>query len=347
MTRTSARQGMIPPYVLFFLLYISRVIVALTNVQSVTVGKINTQLLLSIGLGMLMAMLLSAPIIFCIKRGVYPQDNRLVAVLYASYFVFFCGISVCRFSYFAASYMSVDVSIMFFVILFTIATAYCASMGVEAVGRFAFFCGIIVMVVIISVIIINSKNFYAINLFPLGQDSTGDILANAVTFCANSNEPIMLLALARRTNGNVTKPYLASLVASFLSVLALIGCALGVMGAGASMQPFPIYTLFRLASIGSFSHLDIVHISFWILALVVKMSTLVLVTLDCFSRQNEPKKLVAIAVASGAVALGIIQLLGTDMVYVTKAVSIVGFFSLALIIPVVFLIVRRRKNGAR
>ncbi|MGN0531960.1 MAG: GerAB/ArcD/ProY family transporter [Eubacterium sp.] len=342
MINNKALPGKIPPYALFFVLYISRVIVSLTNIQSVSVGKVNTQLLLSIALGMVLTLLLSLPAYFCTKMGMPLLNNKVLSLLYLVYYVYFCGVNICRFSYFAASRMSVTKPVVFFVILITIAVAYCSSMGIEAMGRFGFFCGLIVVAVVATVLVLNAHSFHAINFFPLGDSDKKTVLMNALIFCSNSNEPVILLALGKRTNGDITKPYFGSVIASFCSVLLLIACSIGVMGSGATMQAYPVFTLFQLASIGSFSRLDIVHVAFWILALLVKASVLVLSAADCIGAGA--KKSVILSFVSGAVAIGIVQFFGTDMIEIAKSVSIVNFVVFALTLPLVYLVINRRKK---
>lgn len=342
MIKNKALPGKIPPYALFFVLYISRVIVSLTNIQSVSVGKVNTRLLLSIALGMVLTVVLSLPAYFCTKTDNLLQRNKFISLLYVVYYVYFCGVNICRFSYFAASRMSVTKPVIFFVVLITIAVAYCSSLGIEAVGRFGFFCGLIVVAVVATVLVLNIRSFHAINFFPLGDSAQNTVLMNALIFCSNSNEPVILLALGKRTNGDIALPYFGSVIASFFSVLLLIAWSIGVMGSGATMQAYPVFTLFQLASIGSFSRLDIVHVAFWILALLVKASVLVLSAADCIG--SGAKKSVILSFVCGAIAVGIVQFLGTDMTEIARWVNIVGFVIFALVLPSVFLFIDRRKK---
>ena len=79
MIKNKALPGKIPPYALFFVLYISRVIVSLTNIQSVSVGKVNTRLLLSIALGMVLTVVLSLPAYFCTKTDNLLQRNKFIS----------------------------------------------------------------------------------------------------------------------------------------------------------------------------------------------------------------------------------------------------------------------------
>ncbi len=344
MKKISPVRGKIPPYTLFFLLYISRIVVTFTYIRSVSVGKMNAHLLLSLGLGMILTLVLSLPAYLCVKRGVSIQSNRIIALLYAAYFVYFCGVSIYRFSYFACAKMNVNMTIAFFVIMITAAVAYCSTLGLEAMSRFGFFCGIIVMLVIISVLLMNAESFRIINFYPMSDNDSKTVLLNAVIFCANSNEPVLLLLLGKRTNGNVAKPYFFSIAASFASIILLIGGVLGVMGNAATMQSYPIFTLFQLASIGSFSRLDIVHVSFWILSLLVKASLLMLAASDCVKAKSNSRKCVCLSVASGAVALVIAWLSGIYMVNVTKIITASAFAVFVLILPAVYLLLNRRKS---
>ena len=48
---TSVNNCKISPFSLFAMLYISRLVVSLTHVQSIMAGKLSTQMLMSVGVG--------------------------------------------------------------------------------------------------------------------------------------------------------------------------------------------------------------------------------------------------------------------------------------------------------
>ena len=54
---TSVNNSKISPFSLFAMLYISRLVVSLTHVQSIMAGKLSTQMLMSVGVALVLSLL--------------------------------------------------------------------------------------------------------------------------------------------------------------------------------------------------------------------------------------------------------------------------------------------------
>ena len=63
----NSERGKIAPYSVFFLLYISRIVVTLTYMQTISVGIVAPDLLISIAISFVSVVILSLPSYFCIK----------------------------------------------------------------------------------------------------------------------------------------------------------------------------------------------------------------------------------------------------------------------------------------
>ena len=65
---TSVNNGKISPFSLFAMLYISRLVVSLTHVQSIMAGKLSTQMLMSVGVALVLSLLFAVPALLCVQR---------------------------------------------------------------------------------------------------------------------------------------------------------------------------------------------------------------------------------------------------------------------------------------
>ena len=53
------------------MLYISRLVVSLTHVQSIMAGKLSTQMLMSVGVALVLSLLFAVPALLCVQRECY------------------------------------------------------------------------------------------------------------------------------------------------------------------------------------------------------------------------------------------------------------------------------------
>ena len=97
---TSVNNSKISPFSLFAMLYISRLVVSLTHVQSIMAGKLSTQMLMSVGVALVLSLLFAVPALLCVQRDCSPLAHRTLGTLYACNFIFLAGINVSRFAYF-------------------------------------------------------------------------------------------------------------------------------------------------------------------------------------------------------------------------------------------------------
>ena len=58
------------------MLYISRLVVSLTHVQSIMAGKLSTQMLMSVGVALVLSLLFAVPALLCVQRDCSPLAHR-------------------------------------------------------------------------------------------------------------------------------------------------------------------------------------------------------------------------------------------------------------------------------
>lgn len=344
---TKAKPGKIAPYQLFFILFVSRAVVSLTYVQSVSVGKMSADLLISIFASWGISMLACIPAYLCALKGKNPFKIQWIAVFYALYFIYFSAVNVSRFSYFATSRLTPESSMMFFIIAILLCACYGAVMGLEGLGRFGAFCGIILLFTVVVVVVFNIKNAEFINLFPIVKNTRTEIVKNSILLSANSIEPAVFLALEDKVNGDKKKPLFLGVTASYVVIFLLILMCQLVMGFASQLQAYPIFSLFQLASMGSMSRLDIFHIAYWVLAIFLKVSGLVYCATLCVKKYKHSVKCVVASLLSVAVAVFITMVVGMDMIKLTKILSTVMFIAFSVVIPLMSILFMKKSRVDR
>lgn len=342
MLKTKASLGNISAGQLALVLFVSRVSVSLTNIQSVSVGTFAPDILVSFVLSYFFVILFCLPIILCIKKGQSPLKNKGIAIFYGIYFLFYCSVNILRFSYFAATRMTPQLSMVFIIISLSISMLYGAYMGLEAIARFGSFCAVLLVLVMLVVLCLNLDSVNLLNLYPVMVNSRQNVLTNSLLFASNTIEPAVALALSSRVNGDASKALIKGVSWAFLLVFVLLFFVVAVLGGSANMQAFPIFSLFQIASFMAFSRIDIIHTSFWTLAVFMKCSLLVYCASSMTQKYSKKLKCVAISVVSFVVCLIILNTLGTSMITPIKYATILLFALLVIIMPILYLLSVRR-----
>lgn len=345
---TNAKRGQIPPYNLFFLLYISRVIVTLTYVQTISVGIMASDLLISVAISFVLTMVLSLPAYFCLKKGVSPFSVKWIGGLYIPYFIYKVAVNVSRFSGFATSRLNPDATTYFFTIIIMLAVVYGAYLGIEGLGRFSLFVGISLILVIALIIGLNVDNFDYINLFPVFKNTTSDIAYNSAIFTSNAVEPAVLLALSNRVNGDIKsikRSFFGSIVAAYLTIFILIFFSLAVLGANSTLQSYPIFTLFQMATGNSMARLDIIHTAFWILSAFLKCSLMVYCGAVAIKKFSHKNKCIAISAVALVLSLAMTEWITDLLIKIAKPLSLGTFVIFCVVIPLASLFIIKKNKG--
>lgn len=345
MTSIKAKRGKIPPYNLFFIIFVSRIVVALTYIQTVSVGKIATDVLISIAVAGVGGILAALPAYFCCVKNKNPLDNKIVSGFYSIYFIYYAAVNISRFSYFASSKLNPESSIIFFIIIFAAATCYAAILGVEGIGRFSVICGLIMVIAIVSVVIFNLENVREINYYPIIKNTSANIWTNIAMFITNSVEGSVFVCLSRYVNGKTAKPYFWGISLAYAVIFLLISVCIGVLGNSATLQSYPIFTLFQMAKFGDFSKMDVIHTAFWITAVFLKCSVLTYCAASCTKKYSHKTKCLAVSGLVILFSVLITQVLGTNMFIVTKYISFFGCLVFCFGIPLLSLIFKKKKKG--
>lgn len=341
--KTKSKMGMIDTKQLMLLIFVSRVAVSLTNIQAISIGEFAPDMLISVILAYFIVLLTSLPIVFCIKKNRSPLDSKWVSFAYSIYFSFYTAVTVVRFSYFASTKMNPEMSTEVFLLIMSLAMCYGAYLGIEGIARFGSFCALLLVVVMVIVLGLNINKFQPIYFYPSIVNTRQNVFYNAVLFSSNSMETALALALSGKINGDCTKALYKGVSMAFASIFLLVAFCIGVLGNNANLQSFPIFSLFQLASSKVLSRLDIIHTSFWILGVFMKCSLLIYCSSLSTKKGSNGFKCAAFSTFAFLLAYLSMKLLGVKLLSLTKELFIVLFWIFVAVIPLISLIIKRKK----
>lgn len=315
----------------------------MTNIQSVSTGLMNTDMLISIVFALGFNLLLALPAIYCYVKHKNPFDVKIVGFIYSLYFIVFAAINIARFSYFASTTLNPDSRSWVFSMVIVLCAFYGAYLGIESLARFSSFAFILLIIAVVAALLCNYENYQEINLYPVIMNDTKSIFDNTVYIISSSSEILVLLCLQKKTNGNAVKPYVWSVVASFFTIFLLVLFVNAVMGDAASFQAFPLYTLYEFAKIGIFERLDALHISFWIFGIFIKAVLLIYCASISVKKGKNSTKCIICSVLTLILALIFSQMtqIGNQSVLVVAVVYMI----LCVIIPLLTLMFKKRNSG--
>ncbi len=340
---TQAKRDRVAPISIFFLFYISRIVISLTNVQSISMGMMKTDILISVLSAMGITLITALPAIYCCRKHKNPFDVKWVGFFYAIYFIYLAGVNISRFSYFASTTLNPNSKAWMFSAIIALCAFYGAYLGIEGLSRFSAFGFSLLVGSILVALIFSLKNYQEINLYPVIENDSTEILKNILLMTGNSSEIALLLCLSKKVNGKVIKPYVWSVIAAFFTIFLLFLFVIAVMGDAATMQTFPIYTLFQLSKNGIFERIDVLYISFWIFGIFIKSVLLVYCASISVKAMKKSTKCIIFAVLSFAVATCL-----TELVEINTAPPIIyvaPFFVFSVFIPIMTLVFKKRNYG--
>ena len=160
------------------MLYISRLVVSLTHVQSIMAGKLSTQMLMSVGVALVLSLLFAVPALLCVQRDCSPLAHRTLGTLYACNFIFLAGINVSRFAYFASARLNPETKSWGFALLILLFAVYGALVGLQGLSRFSGFAFCLIVLVVAVVLGFNVQHFQWFSLFPPGSNTVGEVVQN-------------------------------------------------------------------------------------------------------------------------------------------------------------------------
>lgn len=347
---------------LFCLLFVSRIITALMLMPAMERSAITVDMLPRVLFWDVLAFLCILPIFRLYDRGksgildyaqvISPAVCKIVAVLLALYFLFANINLISGFEVFSTTVVFPELNSILFLFLFAVVCGYIASLGLEAVARASSVVAVLAVVIVGLLLITLIPQVRKFNFTPLFYDGVQVPVTGALRSIANTTEIAAIAVVLPHVTGRVKRIYAAWAGGITVWIIVLSFFAVGALGAFATTQLFPFYTLAEIASAGIFQRLDSVMTSVWVACAVIKSGFLIYLASDCL-RRAIPKlgKNAAILLLS-AVTVGCAAFISLDeQRYVQMnnyTLSLIIFAVIVLVIPLILLLlgaIRRRRKG--
>lgn len=333
---------MVAPVNLFFLLFVSRVIIGFTVSSSALKSRYSLDLVYSTLAALAVTALISLPAVLSAAKGVSVMDNKVLRVFYGFYFIFSGAVNIAKFALFSSTELNQSAKIIVLAGLMIAACAYAASLGVEAVSRFGSMVFFITLLGIFGVMAEGAGDFSYLNLFPVTQNSGRSILMNILFSVCSTNELVLFIALAPKVNGKTAKPYYFSLTVSYLALMLLIGFTVGVLGDTASLSAYPLFQVSQLSKLGTGERLEVIFTAMWIFAAFLKVTLFLYCSGDAFSFRKKTVRYVFCAALMFGISAYLIY--GNSFENRQEHILYSAFAVFAFILPLLYLIFSGKKN---
>ncbi|MCH5316865.1 MAG: GerAB/ArcD/ProY family transporter [Eubacterium sp.] len=336
------KRGMISPFTLFAMLFVSRVLVIFGVCSTNFAGVYAPDMLISLGIGLAIALALCVPIVFAANKKKELIKPKWLSVIYGVYFLYLGAITVGRFSFFASMEMNVKSQALFHALLIILAGAYAAWLGIEPISRFGSFIFAVTIIGIVCIVAFGIKDFSILNLFPFSKNNTVEIMENALDFAGETGEIILLAVLAPKVNGKINKAFFSAIILSFAVCGILFIYSSGVLGDVADIAAFPFYDLSQLSRLGN-ARLDSVYTAFWIFAVFLKCALFLYCASECFGFK---KKGTSCAVSAIGLFTIVFVLSKLEFYLHSQILAIViPFIVFGFIIPSISLLFTKKSKG--
>lgn len=285
----------ISPAQLYSIFFVSRILVTLTYIPALNEISLASDLLVQALLYPL-GMLVSALPLYALYKArpdwdlfdcafrISPVLSKVLAALYALFFLFVELLSVTRFDLFATSRLFPDSDFTVFLLIIILISCAAAGFGLEAIGRLSGLAVLLVAVTLGFVVAVLLPRFEPLNFTPLFYDGVMPPLRGTAAFLSGTAETAALAVIAPRVHGKLEKGYVKWTLWMTFTMGLLFFCAISVLGVFFGTQLFPFHSLAVLAEFSVLQRLDAFHTGVWILCLFVKLAFFTLLTVTCLRR---------------------------------------------------------------
>lgn len=286
-------EGRITYKQLIFPIVLSRIILTITYLPTLTEPPANQDAWLTELLFFPLQLLLALPIYFLWKR--FPNQTliqysqtiagkvgKLVGFLYIGYFLQTLVITLAQFGFFFTSTVMPETPILFFYLSLILISAYAAGKGLEVVGRLAEFFAPVVLISITMVFALLVKDMHLKGLTPVLENGVIPVLQGGFIFTSRTIEVLWLAMLLPYLNDRQkVKPifYISfALMSLFFVMITLSVITVFDSGEKKALQ-FPFYQAIRLINVGDFlERVESIHIAIWVLGVFIRITFLYYLT---------------------------------------------------------------------
>lgn len=344
---------------LFFILFISRILVSFTRVPTLSIGELTTDLFVTTPVSFLIIAVMMLPLFVLYKRNkeitvlqsaaeVSVGFSKAAAVLYFLIFLYNASTAISRFVLFSTSCLQPQLPSVMFALIIVPAVAYIAWLGLEALGRALFIIVLVTCVGTGFIFLGVLPRIDALNFEPLFYDGARSVWENILFNIIQTVELPALGLLASKASGKIVKGFFFWIlgVIAFLYVVAF--SVVGTMGGFSENQLFPFYTVAVMSGISVFKRLDIFQTAIWLCGVVVKASYLMILCSECLTHIAPKKKYSCFIPVSAVLLLFACLVIQNDIRVYTAAtnyiINLIGIVTLTVIVPIIIIVCRKLRK---
>lgn len=245
--------------------------------------------------------------------AVMGRGGGAVAVLYALICLYVQVADLLRFSRFADTVLSPDMSRAVLIVALMATAGIAAFYGIQAIARSAAILAVFVTASILLAALALIPRMETVNFPPFLYDGLPPVLSGALEELPRSMELAAVGLLLPYVKGSMAKSWLWWCGGFTAVALVIQVSVVGVLGDFGELEAFPYYTAVTSLHVGVLQRLDIVATAVWIGALFLKTAFFGLLFVDCFQRVTGPKGRLPVAAAGSAAAVILALLLGNRL----------------------------------
>ncbi len=225
-----------------------------------------------------------------------------VRAIIALYFTFVSGAVLCAFARFMADEFPSLSSPVVIIVIIAAASAYCASLGIEAIAR----TGTVVLwvfLVLLAIMALASEGRYdTLNLVPLQKSETRAVIDYIVRDVSSCRWLVLAVALARYLKYGSQKAVLGYVAAKIVLIEAVLLMITMILWSFVDVPGYPILALGTYAKTEVIRRFDALNMFVWALNCVVVNATYTHLASDITKKKNLLSYLIP-AAASAVFAL--------------------------------------------
>lgn len=342
------------------LLVLARLFILLIFVPETNNSVIGTASMLGIFLGFFLTILLMIPGYLLLKQNpgkdlfeISRQQSRTLGKVTAVLFYFVCMALVvettAQFTMFLTNAVYPRASNVWITIIFCAALCYLGYLGLEALGRSGSI--ILFLALILSLLIgMGLWKFYdGLNLLTPFYDGVMPVVRAMEQYVTQNVELVVLgLILSNVREKSSAKTFLRYHLIASIVLLAVGFSSIVVLGHYGHTRNFPIYTMFVLSGSNVFYRLDYLVIMIWTATALIRAALYLILASRMLNewtgRKLKKQALVyntLIAAAMSVWAAKDLQWFRKIYRFVASGIPVIG---LAILLPIVLLILQRRKQ---
>lgn len=197
--------------------------------------------------------------------------KKILAVLYSVYFLFYAFFTLSRLNLFVSSVYFENSNTVLFIILSVLGICFCASYGLEALGRAATVSLVVLILALLTIFLPLSNKVNINNLSPLFYDGFSPVLKTSFNTVFRTFEPTALLIIAPKIKGSIKKGILIWFTLIGVVFTFVFFYIMSVLGDSYVLQLFPAHAISEISQFSVMERLDALLSGVWVISAFIKL----------------------------------------------------------------------------